>query len=65
MFFWLREGFVEGRAAHVGFVANSKAEVEAARRVLEGERLLGFATPANVFGGGFAESIQGTQITDV
>ncbi|MDF3919553.1 VOC family protein [Salinicola salarius] len=30
MFFWLREGVVEGRAVHVGFVANSKAEVEAA-----------------------------------
>lgn len=30
MFFWLREGIVEGRAAHVGFVASSKAEVEAA-----------------------------------
>ena len=28
MFFWLREGIVEGRAAHVGFVASSKAEVE-------------------------------------
>ncbi|NRB55574.1 MAG: VOC family protein [Salinicola sp.] len=30
MFFWLREGVVEGKAVHVGFVANSKAEVEAA-----------------------------------
>jgi catechol 2,3-dioxygenase-like lactoylglutathione lyase family enzyme len=30
MFFWLREGIVEGRAAHVGFVAKSKAEVDAA-----------------------------------
>ena len=30
MFFWLREGVVEGRAAHVGFVANNKAEVDAA-----------------------------------
>ncbi|WP_150301951.1 VOC family protein [Pseudomonas profundi] len=30
MFFWLRKGEVEGRAVHVGFVANSKAEVEAA-----------------------------------
>jgi catechol 2,3-dioxygenase-like lactoylglutathione lyase family enzyme len=29
-FFWLRGGIVEGRAAHVGFVAGSKAEVEAA-----------------------------------
>ncbi|WP_455914575.1 VOC family protein [Pseudomonas syringae] len=30
VFFWLREGVVKGRAVHVGFVANSKAEVDAA-----------------------------------
>jgi catechol 2,3-dioxygenase-like lactoylglutathione lyase family enzyme len=30
MFFWLREGQVQGQAVHVGFVAGSKAEVEAA-----------------------------------
>jgi catechol 2,3-dioxygenase-like lactoylglutathione lyase family enzyme len=30
VFFWLREGVVEGRAAHVGFVANSRAEVDSA-----------------------------------
>ena len=30
MFFWLCEGVVEGRAVHVGFVADSKAEVGAA-----------------------------------
>ncbi|MGF6209461.1 VOC family protein [Pseudomonas frederiksbergensis] len=30
VFFWLREGVVEGRATHVGFVANSTAEVDAA-----------------------------------
>jgi catechol 2,3-dioxygenase-like lactoylglutathione lyase family enzyme len=30
VFFWLREGVVEGRAVHVGFVAKSKAEVNAA-----------------------------------
>ena len=30
MFFWLRHGTVEGRAAHVGFVANSQAAVDAA-----------------------------------
>src|SRR3546814_20729789 len=30
MFFWLREGVVEGRAVHVGFVASSKAAVNAA-----------------------------------
>lgn len=30
MFFWLREGLVDGRAVHVGFVANSRQEVEKA-----------------------------------
>jgi catechol 2,3-dioxygenase-like lactoylglutathione lyase family enzyme len=30
MFFWLRKGEVEGRAVHVGFVADSKAQVESA-----------------------------------
>jgi len=30
IFFWLREGVVEGQAVHVGFVAHNKAEVEAA-----------------------------------
>lgn len=30
MFFWLREGVVEGQAVHVGFVAGSKALVDAA-----------------------------------
>jgi catechol 2,3-dioxygenase-like lactoylglutathione lyase family enzyme len=30
IFFWLRSGVVEGRAAHVGFVAGSAAQVDAA-----------------------------------
>lgn len=30
IFFWLRQGVVDPRAVHVGFVANSRAEVEAA-----------------------------------
>jgi catechol 2,3-dioxygenase-like lactoylglutathione lyase family enzyme len=30
MFFWLREGVVDARAVHVGFVASSQAEVDAA-----------------------------------
>jgi len=30
VYFWLREGTVEGKAAHVGFVARSKEEVDAA-----------------------------------
>lgn len=30
VFFWLRDGVVDGRAAHVGFVAHGKLEVDAA-----------------------------------
>lgn len=30
IFFWLRSGVVDSRAAHVGFVADSRAEVDAA-----------------------------------
>lgn len=30
IFFWLREGTVEGAAAHVGFIADSRGEVDAA-----------------------------------
>lgn len=30
MFFWLREGKVEGRAARIGFMAGSTAQVDAA-----------------------------------
>ncbi|NKL37185.1 VOC family protein [Rhizobium leguminosarum bv. viciae] len=30
VFFWLREGFVEGRSAHIGFVAKGTTQVEAA-----------------------------------
>jgi catechol 2,3-dioxygenase-like lactoylglutathione lyase family enzyme len=29
LFFWLREGAADSRSAHVGFVARSKAEVDA------------------------------------
>lgn len=47
-----------------GYSYTPLAAVEAARRVLTGERQPGFATPARVFGGGFAESIAGTVITD-
>jgi short subunit dehydrogenase-like uncharacterized protein len=47
-----------------GYSYTPLAAVEAARRVLEGERQVGFATPAKAFGGGFAEGIDGTLITD-
>lgn len=47
-----------------GYSYTPLAAVEAARRVMNGERRTGFATPAAVFGDGFAESIAGTVITD-
>lgn len=47
-----------------GYSYTPLAAVEAARRVITGDRLAGFATPARVFGGGFAESIEGTLISD-
>lgn len=47
-----------------GYTYTPLAAVEAARRVLEGERRTGFETPARMFGGGFAEMIEGTTITD-
>lgn len=47
-----------------GYSYTPLAAVEAARRVLSGERRQGFATPAQIFGGGFALSIDGTVITD-
>jgi short subunit dehydrogenase-like uncharacterized protein len=47
-----------------GYSYTPLAAVEAARRVLNGERQNGFTTPAKVFGGGFAKSIEGTMIKD-
>lgn len=48
-----------------GYSYTPLAAVEAARRVLDGERRVGFATPGQVFGVGFAESIAGTRIIDL
>ncbi|MDD1507709.1 saccharopine dehydrogenase family protein [Pseudomonas sp. CNPSo 3701] len=48
-----------------GYTYTPLAAVEAARRVLAGERRLGFETPAKLLGTGFAESIAGTTITDL
>jgi short subunit dehydrogenase-like uncharacterized protein len=48
-----------------GYTFTPLAAVEAARRVLTGDRRPGFETPARVFGGDFAESIEGTTITDL
>jgi catechol 2,3-dioxygenase-like lactoylglutathione lyase family enzyme len=45
MFFWLREGIVEGRAVHVGFVAKSKHEVEAAYAAAMDEGAVDNGTP--------------------
>ncbi|MGE8154113.1 saccharopine dehydrogenase family protein [Pseudomonas vancouverensis] len=47
-----------------GYSYTPLSAVEAARRVLGGERRAGFETPARVFGVGFAETIDGTTITD-
>ncbi|VVO11348.1 hypothetical protein PS858_01419 [Pseudomonas fluorescens] len=47
-----------------GYSYTPLAAVEAARRVLGGERRPGFETPARLFGGGFAETIAGTTVSD-
>lgn len=47
-----------------GYTYTPLSAVEAARRVLSGERHVGFATPSQAFGSGFAQSIVGTYITD-
>ncbi|MDI1240006.1 MAG: hypothetical protein PSV26_21195 [Polaromonas sp.] len=39
------------------------AAAEAAHRVLNGEHLPGFRTPAQEFGGNFAEGVAGTRVT--
>ncbi|MCQ4310495.1 saccharopine dehydrogenase NADP-binding domain-containing protein [Pseudomonas stutzeri] len=46
-----------------GYTYTPLAAVEAARRVMSGERRPGFETPAKLLGVGFAESIAGTAIT--
>lgn len=47
-----------------GYSYTPLAAVEAARRVLGGERRAGFETPAHLFGVGFAQTIAGTHIID-
>ena len=47
-----------------GYTYTPLSAVAAAVRVLNGERHLGFGTPAQVFGSGFAESIVDTHMTD-
>lgn len=47
-----------------GYTYTPLAAVEAARRVLGGERRPGFETPAKLLGVEFAQSIAGTTITD-
>lgn len=48
-----------------GYTYTPLAAVEAARRVLAGERRAGFQTPVTVFGASFAETIAGTRIVDL
>lgn len=45
IFFWLREGVVEGRTAHVGFVASSRAEVDAAYQAAMSAGAVGNGAP--------------------
>lgn len=47
-----------------GYTYTPLAAVEAARRVLSGERRPGFETPGRLFGVDFAQTIAGTTITD-
>jgi short subunit dehydrogenase-like uncharacterized protein len=47
-----------------GYTYTPLVAVEAARRVLNGDRRPGFETPARVFGVGFAQTIAGSTITD-
>lgn len=47
-----------------GYTFTPLAAIEAAQRVLHGDRQNGFASPAKVFGIDFAKSIAGTLITD-
>lgn len=46
-----------------GYSFTAQAAVEAARRVLAGEAIAGFQTPAGLFGSGFAETIADTTIS--
>jgi short subunit dehydrogenase-like uncharacterized protein len=48
-----------------GYSFTALAAAEAARRVLGGEVVPGFQTPAGLFGAGFAETIADTTITDI
>ncbi|MGF6090350.1 saccharopine dehydrogenase family protein [Pseudomonas sp. 18173] len=48
-----------------GYSYTPLVAVEAARRVLDGDRRPGFETPGRVFGSGFAETVDGTTITDL
>lgn len=48
-----------------GYSYTPLVAVEAARRMLAGEKRPGFDTPARLFGAGFAESIAGTRVYDL
>lgn len=58
------DGNVKRAVLHTvnGYSFTALASVEAARRVLGGEVRGGFQTPVEVFGGRFAESIEGSRI---
>jgi short subunit dehydrogenase-like uncharacterized protein len=48
-----------------GYTFTPMAAAETARRVLGGETVPGFQTPAGLFGDGFAETIADTRISDI
>jgi hypothetical protein len=48
-----------------GYTFTPMASAEAARRVLAGEHLPGFRTPAGLFGDSFAETIADTRVLDI
>lgn len=58
------DGTVKRAVLHTvnGYTFTAWASVEAARRVIGGESLEGFQTPAGVFGPGFAETIKGSLV---
>jgi short subunit dehydrogenase-like uncharacterized protein len=60
------DGSVKRAVLHTvnGYTFTSQASVEAVKRVLEGEVVAGFQTPAGMFGKRFVDSVAGTEIRD-
>lgn len=60
------DGAVKRAVLHTvnGYTFTSQASVEAVKRVLGGEMVAGFQTPAGMFGTRFVESVAGTEVQD-